>query len=92
MDTMHTEFKFKQEEQRDQIRNHIANIRSKLSEAFLELKMGVLKELAEQSIKTYEEVQNHINKTSGPLANITNQTLNSISMSVKKLSRTDDGM
>ncbi|XP_031619827.1 borealin isoform X2 [Contarinia nasturtii] len=92
MDTMHTEFKFKQEEQRDQIRNHIANIKSKLSAAFLELKMGALKELAEQSIKTYEEVQKHINMTSGPLANITNQTLNSISVaSVKKLSRTDDG-
>lgn len=92
METMLTEFKFKQEEQRDQIRNHIANIKSKLSSALLEMKIGILKELAEQSFKSYEQVQEHVNTTNGPLANITNQTLNSISMSTtKKVSRTDDG-
>lgn len=91
METMLTEFKFKQEEQRDQIRNHIANIKSKLSSAFLDIKIGVLKEWAEQSMKTYEQVQEHLNTTSGPLANITNQTLNSMNMSSAKVSRTDDG-
>lgn len=91
MENMLTEFKFKQEEQRDQIRNKIANIRSKLTSAFLEMKIGTLKDLVEQSMKTYEQVQEHINSTSGPLANITNQTLNSISMSSAKVSRTDDG-
>lgn len=89
---MLTEFKFKQEEQRDQIRNHIANIKSKLSSAVLNLKIGMLKELADQSMTTYEQVQEYVNSTNGPLANITNQTLNSISMSsAKKVSRTDDG-
>ncbi|XP_055315133.1 borealin isoform X2 [Sitodiplosis mosellana] len=91
METMLTEFKFKQEEQRDQIRNRIANIKSKLSTALLEMKIGVLKELTEQSMKSYEQVQDHINTNSGPLANITNQTLNSISMSSAKVSKTDDG-
>lgn len=92
MEAMLTEFKFKQEEQRDQIRNRIANIKSKLSPALLEMKIGVLKELAEQSMKSYEQVQDHISTNSGPLANITNQTINSISMSSAKVSRTDDGM
>lgn len=92
MEAMLTEFKFKQEDQRDQIRNRIANIKSKLSTALLEMKIGVLKELAEQSMKSYEQVQDHINTNSGPLANITNQTLNSISISSAKVSRTDDGM
>lgn len=92
METMLTEFKFKQEEKRDQIRNHIENIKSKLSSALLEMKIGALKELAEQSMKSYEQVQEHINCTSGPLANITNQTLNSINISSAKVSRTDDGM
>lgn len=93
METMLTEFKFKQEEQRDQIRNHIANIKSKLSSAVLDLKIGMLKELAEQAMTTYEQVQEHTNSTNGPLANITNQTLNSINISsAKKISRTDDGM
>lgn len=91
METTLTEFKFQQEEKRDQIRNHIANIKSKLSSALLEMKIGILKELAEQSMKTYEQVQEHVNSTSGPLANITNQTLNSIIMSTTKASRTDDG-
>lgn len=92
METMLTDFKFKQEEQRDQIRNHIANLKSKLSSALLEMKIGTLKELlAAQSMKSYEQVQEHINTTSGPLANITNQTLNSISMTSTKVSRTDDG-
>lgn len=91
METMLTEFKFQQEEKRDQIRNHIANIKSKLSTALLDMKIGILKELAEQSMKSYEQVQEHVNSTSGPLANITNQTLNSISMSSTKVSRTDDG-
>lgn len=92
METMLTEFKFKQEEQRDQIRNHISNIKSKLSSAVLDLKIGMLKELADQSINTYEQVQEYVNTTNGPMANITNQTLNSINMSsAKKVSRTDDG-
>lgn len=92
METMLTEFKFKQEEERDQIRNHIANIKSKLSSAVLDLKIGMLKELAEQSMNTYEQVQEYVNSTNGPLANITNQTLNSINISSAKVSRTDDGM
>lgn len=93
MESMLTEFKFKQEEQRDQIRNRIANIKSKLSTALLEMKIGVLKELAEQSMKSFEQVQEHINTNSGTaLTNITNQTLNSISISSAKVSRTDDGM
>lgn len=91
METMLEEFKFHQEEKRDQILNHIANIKSKLSSAILNMKIGALKELAEDSIKTYEQVQEHVNSVNGPLANITNQTLNSISMSTKKVSRTDDG-
>lgn len=93
METMLTEFKFKQEEQRDQIRNRIANIKSKLSTALLEMKIGILKELADQSMKSFEQVQEHINTNSGTaLTNITNQTLNSISISSAKVSRTDDGM
>lgn len=93
METMLTDFKFKQEEQRDQLRNHIANIKSKLSSAVLDLKIGMLKELSEQSMTTYEQVQEYVNSTNGPLANITNQTLNSINItaSAKKVSRTDDG-
>lgn len=91
MDLMLTEFKMQQEEQRDQIRNHIANIKSKLSTALLDMKLGTLKELAEQSVISYQQVQDRLNSTTGPLANITNQTLNSISMSTSKASRTDDG-
>lgn len=91
METMLEEFKFHQEEKRDQILNHIANIKSKLSSAILNMKIGTLKELAEESMNTYEQVQEHVNSVNGPLANITNQTLNSVSMSTKKISRTDDG-
>lgn len=91
METMLEEFKFQQEEKRDRILNHIANIRSKLSQTVLDMKIGMLKELAEQSMKTYEDVQEHVNTINGPLANITNQTLNSVSVSSKKVSRTDDG-
>lgn len=90
---MLTDFKFKQEQHRDQIRNHIANIKSKLSLALLNMKIGTLKDLAEKSMKSYDQVQEYVNNTGGPLSNITNQTLNSISMtSTKKVSRTDDGM
>lgn len=92
MEAILTDFKFKQEQNRDNILNHILNIRSKLPAAILEMKIGHLQNLFEQSLKTYEQVRDHMNTTNGALANITNQTLNSISMaSAKKVSRTDDG-
>lgn len=84
METMLEEFKFQQEEKRDQILNHIANIRSKLSQSVRDMKIGMLKELAKESMNTYEQVQEHINTINGPLANMPNQTLNSVSMSTKK--------
>lgn len=91
MEGLLTDFKFKIEQKRDQIRNHITNVKSKLSQAILDIKIGDLRKLYDQhSLKTYESVQDHMTITNGALANITNQTLNNMS-SAKKSSRTDDG-
>lgn len=88
---MMNDFKFKQEQKRDQIRNHIKNVRAKLQAIILDMSLGSLQGLYEQSYRTYDQVQEYMN-SANVLTNITNQTLNSISMSVKKVSRNgDDG-
>lgn len=93
MEAILTDFTFKQEQKQALIRNHINNIKSKLSAAILNMKIGHLKELLEQqTIKSYDQLQEHMNTTSGPLANITNQTLNCMNTtSSGKISKTDDG-
>lgn len=92
METILTDFTFKQEQKRDQIRNHINNIRSKLPANILAMQIGYLRELLEQSISTYDQVQEHTSSSMGVLANITNQTLNSHNITASaKVSRTDDG-
>lgn len=92
MEAILTDFKFAQEQKRDKILNQIANIKSKLPAVILDMKLGYLQTLFEQSFNTYEQVRDHMNATNGALANITNQTLNSISISsMKKSTRTDDG-
>lgn len=92
MEAILTDFTFKQEQKRDQIRNHIINVRSKMPANILTMKMGFLKELLEQSVYTYDQVQEQMNSNMGVLANITNQTLNTINITASaKVSRTDDG-
>lgn len=92
MEAILVDFTFKQEQKRDQIRNHINNTRSKLSANILTMKIGYLKELLEQSVCTYDQVQDQISSNMGVLANITNQTLNNMNItSSAKVSRTDDG-
>lgn len=92
MEAILVDFTFKQEQKRDQIRNHINNIKSKLSANILTMKIGYLKELLEQSVCTYEQVQEQMSSNMGVLANITNQTLNNMNItSSAKVSRTDDG-
>lgn len=92
MEAILTDFTFKQEQKRDQIRNHINNIRSKMPANILTMKMGYLKELLEQSVCTYDQVQEQVNANMGVLANITNQTINTMNITASaKVSRTDDG-
>lgn len=92
MEAILTDFKFAQEQKRDKILNQIANIKSKLPAVILDMKLGYLQTLFEQSFNTYEQVRDHMNATNGALTNITNQTLNSINISsAKKSTRTDDG-
>lgn len=92
MEAILVDFTFKQEQKRDQIRNHINNIRSKLSANILTMKISYLKELHEQSVSTYDQVQEQLSSNMGVLANITNQTLNNMNItSSGKVSRTDDG-
>lgn len=92
MEAILTDFKFAQEQKRDKILNQIANIKSKLPAVILDMKLGHLQTLFEQSFITYEQVRDHMNATNGALANITNQTLNNINISsAKKSTRTDDG-
>lgn len=92
MESILTDFTFKQEQKRDQIRNHINNIKSKLPANILALKIGYLRELLEQSLSTYDQVQEQMNSNMGVLANITNQTLNTLNITASaKVSRTDDG-
>lgn len=52
---------------------------------------GELMELYDQGCNNYDDVQAHINKNTGPLANITNTMLSVSHMSAKAASRTDDG-
>lgn len=88
---MLSDYKFKQEQKRDQIRNHIRNLKFKLPTSILEMTLGHMQELFHQNYKTYDQVEEHMNNKN-VLTNITNQTLNSLSMSVKKVSsNADDG-
>lgn len=90
MNNLIQEYRFQIKQKWKRIEDHLKNIKTKLSPQVLSLTIGELDELLGQGIKTYLDVQEHITKSSGPLANITNQTLNSIHHT-SKASRTDDG-
>lgn len=88
---MLSDFKFKQEQKKDQIRNRIKNLKTVLPAIILDMTLDSLQELFEQKCKTYDQVQEKMS-TANVLSNITNQTLNCVNMSVKKVSRNaDDG-
>lgn len=82
---------FQQEQKWNRIRNNLKNIKAKLSPQVLGMTFGELAELYDQGCKNYDDVQAHINKNTGPLANITNTMLSVSHMSAKASSRTDDG-
>lgn len=83
-------FNFQLEQKWDQIRSHIKNIKAKLPPQILAMTVGELQDLLKEGVKTYEQAQEVINRNNGPLSNITNSTLNGLSMSAK-FSRQDDG-
>lgn len=86
-----SDFNFKQEQKWGQIRNHIKNIKARLSPEILAMTIGEMQDLLKQGIKTYEQAEEITSKNSAPLKNITNKTLNSYIHMSAKASKTDDG-
>lgn len=87
------DFKLSHQQKWDQIRNHIKNIRSKLSDEVLSMTMNEMDDLLQNhAVKNYAQAQGFQSRYNNPLLNITNTTMNSILCnSVRKTSRTDDG-
>lgn len=87
------DFKLSHQQKWDQIRNHIKNIRSKLSDEVLSMTMNEMDDLLQNhAVKNYAQAQGFQSRHNNPLLNITNTTMNSILCnSVRKTSRTDDG-
>lgn len=83
-------YKFQMEQKWKDIRDSLKHLKSKLSSQVLALTIGDLDDMLHQGVKSYADIQEHVTKATGPLANITNQTLNSIHQS-SKASRVDDG-